>query len=139
MVGVGLGAAVVVLDAVGVLGDERAQVDDVEDAVLVGVVLGAAVVVLDAVAILGVVGAAVEVVEMPSSSRSSGPPAGRGAGASGMATAARAGRPGSKTMARKARASGLPPAGPTPRPPPRVRCEAGARWTLSPARASTGA
>ena len=60
---VGIGAAVVVLEAVLVLGLERALVLRVEDAVLVVVGIGAAVVVLEAVLVLGLVRALVDVVE----------------------------------------------------------------------------
>ena len=54
-----VGAAVVVLEAVEVLGLVRAVVAGVDDAVAVVVRIGAAVLVLEAVAILGLVGAAV--------------------------------------------------------------------------------
>ena len=60
--GAGIGAAVVVLDAVEGLGLHRALVDGVGDAVLVVVGIGAAVLVLEPVGVLGRVRAVVEVV-----------------------------------------------------------------------------
>ena len=62
MVVVGIGAAVGVLEAVLVLGDVRAGVFDVLDAVLVVVRIGAAVLVLEVVEVLRIVGALVDVV-----------------------------------------------------------------------------
>src|SRR4029077_16597075 len=59
---VGIGAAVLILEAVLVLGDVRAEVVDVENPVLVVVGIGAAVLVLEVVLVLGIVGALFDVV-----------------------------------------------------------------------------
>src|SRR4029079_9749012 len=57
-----LGAAVLILDAVLVLGDVGALVELVGDAVAIVVGIGAAILVLEAVEVLRVVGALVDVV-----------------------------------------------------------------------------
>ena len=57
-----IGATVLVLKAVGVLGVVRARVEVVGDAVVVVVGIGAAVLVLEAVAVLRIVGGLVDVV-----------------------------------------------------------------------------
>jgi len=56
-------AAVVVLEAVEILGLVGALVDGVGDAVVVVVFVGATVVVLEAVEILGLVGTAIETID----------------------------------------------------------------------------
>ena len=67
LVVVGIGAAVVVLEAVEVLRLVRALVLDVGDGVGVVVGIGAAVVVLEAVLVLGLVGALIDLLSgMPS-------------------------------------------------------------------------